>query len=147
MSWKAVWRSATGELISVGTVVADPLPEDVSVTELGEERPTGQWNAQSKVFEPIPAEPRTQLTKLQFRELFPAATREYVDEFNALFEGHPGLSAAQKRAIRTGLKDFDNASHIALPLDARVLAMLSLYQAAGILSAEQAAAIVEQANG
>lgn len=142
--WKAVYLIATGELLSVGTVVADTLPEGASVADLGEDRPVGEWNPITLVFDAAPVAAR-QISKLQFRELFAATKRELVDEFNATFEAHPALTAAQKRTIRTGLKDFESAQGITVPLDARVLGMLGLYQAVGILNADELAAIVSGA--
>lgn len=87
------------------------------------------------------------LPKLKFRELFTGAEREGIDELHATFEAHPGLNAAQKRAIRTGLEDFKNAAHINKPFDARVLAMLGLYVALGLLTAARRDEIVSAGNG
>ena len=51
MTWKAIYRSDTGELVSVGTVVADPLPDGLSIVTLSEDRPTGDWNPQTLTFD------------------------------------------------------------------------------------------------
>lgn len=75
------------------------------------------------------------LTHQEFRELFPTDKRELIDEFNATFETHTGLSLEQKRSIRTGLRDFDGALAVYRPFDARIPKMLAIYQAVGLLSA------------
>lgn len=139
--WKAIYLTVSGDLVSLGTVVANPLPEGLSVVDVGPERPEGAWNPLTHGFDAVATVPH-QISRLQFRELFAASKRELVDEFNATFESHPALTLAQKRTIRTGLKDFESAQGITVPLDDRVLGMLGLYQAVGILTADELAAIV-----
>lgn len=145
MSWFAIYRLDTGALQSVGTVLASPLPDGLAARDVGKDQPDGRWNPAALRFEALAANPRL-LTKLEFRQLFANEKRQLVDEFNASFEGSLLLGAEQKRAVRTGLKDFENASGIAVPLEPSVLAMLALYQGVGILTAADVAAILAGAE-
>lgn len=53
MIWHAVYNLSTGNLVSVGTVVADPLPEGLASQALGEVKPLGNWDAVTRVFVPV----------------------------------------------------------------------------------------------
>lgn len=59
MPWYAV-HDATGRLVSLGTVLTDPLPANLSAVELaGEPDPTAQqWDADRRAFVPRPPAPR-----------------------------------------------------------------------------------------
>lgn len=58
--WYAVFHANTGQLLSVGTVVADPLPDGLASVAVGESRPAGDWDAQSHQFvQPTPEPPPT----------------------------------------------------------------------------------------
>jgi len=83
---------------------------------------------------------RRSLQKLEFRRLFPAVKRPFVDEFNATFETHPYLTDDQKRAIRSGLEDYKAASEVNLD-DPDTIAMLDTYMALGIMTAEETEAV------
>lgn len=85
---------------------------------------------------------RLPLTKLKFRELFTVPERMKIDALHATFEQHPALTVEQKAAIRTGLEDYRMAENIARPFDGRVQAMLGMYQALGLLTAERAVEIM-----
>lgn len=56
--WHAVYRTATGELVSVGTVLADPMPAGLSVLSLAGEpdAATHEWDAALLAFVPHPPE-------------------------------------------------------------------------------------------
>lgn len=54
MTWKAIYRTATGDLVSVGTVVSEKLPDGLASIDVGDTRPSGDWNPQTLAFE-IPA--------------------------------------------------------------------------------------------
>ena len=58
-NWQAVYRLSTGELISLGTVIADPLPRGMATVDLGATRPEGRitWNPRSLRFDPSPPIP------------------------------------------------------------------------------------------
>ena len=57
--WWAIVRAADGELVSVGTRVADPLPEGLAVLPLDHEPDWSveRWNPVGRCCEPAPAEP------------------------------------------------------------------------------------------
>lgn len=54
--WCAVYRVSSGELISLGTVIANPLPAGLAVTEIGSGPPnvTQQWDPSTRQFVPRP---------------------------------------------------------------------------------------------
>jgi len=87
------------------------------------------------------------LSKLKFRELFTTVERMGIDALNSGFEAHPGLTAEQKAAIRTGLEDYRMAEYIARPFDKRVGTLLGMYQAMGLRTAERVAEIMAAGNG
>ena len=68
--WYAVYETVTGRLRSIGTVVADPLPEGLASKEYAE-RPEGfDWNTETLDFDiPRPVPPTT-LTPAEFMNLF-----------------------------------------------------------------------------
>lgn len=86
------------------------------------------------------------LSKLEFRNLFGSA-KVAIDAFNAGFEGSPLLTVEQKAAIRSGLEDFKEAKYIERPFRPDVLTLIGLYQALGLLTAEQADEVREAGNG
>jgi hypothetical protein len=81
------------------------------------------------------------ITHLEFRRRFTADEQELVDEFNATFETNGLLTVAQKRKVRTGLKNFEAASGVVLS-DPDIPAMLAMYEALGILASGRAAEIL-----
>lgn len=79
MTWKAVYETATGVLRSIGTVVADPLPEDLSVKDLTG-RPDGSmlWNPTTQDFD-LPAPAAVQVwSPVEFLQRFTAAERKTI---------------------------------------------------------------------
>lgn len=50
--WYAVIETATGRLLSTGTVLADPMPKGLEAIEIGDEPPAGEWNTKTLQFEP-----------------------------------------------------------------------------------------------
>jgi hypothetical protein len=94
--------------------------------------------------EPVPTtkyDGRRVLSKIEFRRLFPDATRHYVDEFNATFESHPALTTDQKRSIRSGLEDYKATNEVNLD-DPSTAMMVGLYQMLGILTADEAQGVL-----
>ncbi len=56
--WFAVIEESNGELLSLGTVVADPLRVGLAKINLGATRPEGGiWNPATLAFDPKPAPP------------------------------------------------------------------------------------------
>lgn len=80
-------------------------------------------------------------TKLEFRRRFTPAEQEYIDEFNATFEGNERLSAEQKRKVRTGLKNFDAALDVSLA-DPDIPMLLGIYTMLGLLAEGRAVEIL-----
>lgn len=87
------------------------------------------------------------LTKLEFKRLFTQLEMMAIDAFNAGFENNNLLTTEQKAAIRTGLENYRLAVDIPRPFDADVQAMLGLYVALGLLTAERLAEILAAGNG
>lgn len=81
------------------------------------------------------------LTKLQFRRRFTLPERIAVDAFNASYEGNPMLTDEQKAAIRTNLKDYDEAFDIDLS-DEGTIAGVQMYEALGLIAPGRAAEIL-----
>jgi hypothetical protein len=95
----------------------------------------------------VAADVKLPLTKFQFRSLLEQqGVLEGIDEFNDNYKSL-GLSNAQVRTIRTGLKHFDAMLNVARPFDARVKAMLTLYKNAGLMTQANLDAVLEAGNG
>jgi hypothetical protein len=126
--WWAIHDDTTGELRSVATVPADPLPPGLAKTVLAD-RPnigTHRWNTTTRGFEPIP--PPTDddviLAMARKRRLSPtaavgkAALKELLDEqversqiwewFAAKVAADAGVPVAAKTAVQ-GLADAEYA--------------------------------------
>ena len=76
MIWYAVYQSAGGVLVSVGTEVANPLPDGLASKELGESdtHPQGDWDTVNLVFTPFSTVPE-RWTKYEFLMRMTAAER------------------------------------------------------------------------
>ena len=70
--WYAVIEAASGQLLSTGTVLADPLPKGLEAIAVGDEPPAGDWNTQTRQFDPSTAkvaiEPIEFLRRFTFAE-------------------------------------------------------------------------------
>lgn len=134
MTWFAVWRTADGELVSVGTVVASPLPAGLSVTDLGANPPTGVWNSITHVFDPA-AVLKPVLSLKDFAQRFTTAEREALQGILAT-----GTQTQKNKlnAFRTYLTDCGNADLN----DAYIVASVNLMETAGVLAAGRAAVIL-----
>lgn len=56
MAWFALYKTATGDLLSVGSVIADTLPDGVTLLQLaGQPRDNEMWDAASRAFVVRPA--------------------------------------------------------------------------------------------
>lgn len=51
--WYAIYSTATGALVSTGTVMAAPLPSGLASMECGDTQPTGEWNVVTHVFDAV----------------------------------------------------------------------------------------------
>lgn len=84
---------------------------------------------------------RRELSKIEFRRLFPAVKRPFVDEFNGTFDAYPALTDDQKREIRSGLEDYKASSLVNLD-DPDSQKMVGLYAMLGLLTAEEAQGVL-----
>jgi len=82
-----------------------------------------------------------ELTKREWRLLFTAVERPLIDRFNATFETNPGLTEAQRDAVRSGLEDYKAATFVSKD-DPATAAVLWLYVALGILEPHRPAEIL-----
>lgn len=81
------------------------------------------------------------LTRTQFRKRFTQTEREDADELEETFKSNAALTAAQKRKLRSGYKDFNSATVVDLD-DSSITPMFDLYIALGILTQARAAEIL-----
>jgi hypothetical protein len=93
------------------------------------------------VFTPVVAPVSRKLTHLGFRGRFTQEEQEWADELEVTFEANPAFSAAQKKSLRTGYKNFNLATEVDLD-DPRIPPMLGLYVLLGGLTAERPAQIL-----
>lgn len=79
--WYAVCDKATGELISTGSVIADPLPDHLEKIELAQapDWKTQDWDAEKKALTEKPAQARR-------RDLLRVLDRLTIDEARALLK-------------------------------------------------------------
>jgi hypothetical protein len=73
-TWYVVYRESDGEAVSIGTVLADPLPEGMAAKAFGSERPEGRWNPATLDFDPLPA-PEVVMSRIDFMRRFTPAER------------------------------------------------------------------------
>lgn len=141
MSIYCLYNTATNALLGVSEEPFQPVDGQAAI---GRNRGmpdfgTEEWNTATLDFYTKPA---VELTHYAFRKRFTPAEQELIDEFNATFESHPGLTAEQKRKVRTGLKNFDSASGVVLS-DPAIPAILGLYTLLGLLAEGRAAEILQ----
>lgn len=98
--------------------------------------------AEREAAQALVAGSKVPLTHYEFRMLFPQERRLLIDRFNVQFEQHPGLTPEQKDLVRSGLEDFRLSEWVVRPFEPQVAQMLGLYQALGLLTAEEAAEIL-----
>jgi hypothetical protein len=94
MAWFAVVVDADGTLVSVGTVVADPLPLGLVAIDFGADRPDQgdvRWNPAKRTFDPFTPEPEppdplttlvealTKIATLDDVKAAAVATKEIID--------------------------------------------------------------------
>lgn len=140
MTIHCLYNAATNALLGVSEETLVPLDGQAVI---GRNRglpdfSKEEWNTATLDFY---TKPTTELTHHEFRCRFTAGEQELIDEFNATFEAHPGLTAEQKRKVRTGLKNFEAASVVVLS-DTAIPTMLGLYTLLGLLAEGRAAEIL-----
>jgi hypothetical protein len=133
MTWFAVWKTSNGELVSVGTVVASPLPAGLSTTDLGQDQPSGVWNNVTHTFDPA-AVLKAVLTLKEFAQRFTVAERE------ALWDIQQNGTATQKKKLGAFRQYMTDAGSADLN-DAYIVASVQLMEAGGVIAAGRAAVI------
>lgn len=133
MTWFAVWQTASGDLVSVGTVVASPLPAGLSTTDLGANPPSGVWNKVTHVFEASTL--KASLPFKLFLQRFTQTESEALQ--NLLATG----TQAQKNKLNAFIEYCKADSAVDLN-DAYVVASVNLMESAGIIGAGRATVIL-----
>jgi hypothetical protein len=133
MTWFAVWKTVGGDLVSVGTEVGS-LPPGLSVTDMGEQQPSGVWNNVTHTFDPE-VTLKAVLTLKAFAQRFTVAERE------ALFDMQQNGTAAQKKKLGS-FKDYLQSCQGADLNDAYIQASVALMESAGVVAAGRAAQIL-----
>jgi hypothetical protein len=134
VNWFAVWTTASGGLVSVGTVVAVPLPNGLSTTDLGANPPAGVWNSVTHVFDAA-AVLKPVLSLKDFANRFTTAEREALQ--GMLATG----TQTQKNKLNAFRQYLNDASGADLN-DAYIVASVNLMETAGVIAAGRAAVIL-----
>ncbi|MGE4163853.1 MAG: hypothetical protein AB7G23_19165 [Vicinamibacterales bacterium] len=93
MTWFGVYREDTGDLVSLGTVVANPLPAGLAAQDLGATRPDladAEWDPTLRAMKP---------------RVRPPATRGLVDRVVDRVKGKRSLAGPIELAIRQALAE------------------------------------------
>ena len=134
MTWFAVYRLSDGELVSVGTSVADPLPAGLGVTNCGANPPTGVWNKVTYLFDPsAPLKPV--ISKRDFWKRFTDTERE------TLYDMSLNGTAVQKKKLGAFKSYITDCEGVDLN-DAYVQSSVSLMETAGAIGVGRAAQII-----
>lgn len=133
MAWFAVWRTADGELVSTGTVLAEPLPTGLASFDFTNPQ-TGIWNKVTHVFNAAPVL-KSVLTLRQFWDRWTQAERESL--MNLQLTG----TATQKQKLGA-FKDYVHDCGLVDCNDAYIQTCVNLAESAGILAAGRAAVIL-----
>lgn len=134
MTWFAIWRTADGALVSVGTVVASPLPAGLSQTDIGADAPIGVWNNATHVFDARPVL-KSVLSLKQFWDRWTQAEREALMGLQ--------LTGTQGQKNKLGaFKDYVRDAGLVDCNDAYIQSAVNLAESAGIIAAGRAAVIL-----
>jgi hypothetical protein len=131
MTWFAVYELSTGTLRSVGTSVADPLPDDLTSKAFGETKPEGVWNTVTLGFDPLPPVRVVVFSKLDFLQRFTvqerieirraASTNPIVEDFMHLMDLSENINLTHV-ATQQGVGYLEQQGLIAAGRAAQVLA-------------------------
>lgn len=133
MSWFAVWRTADGELVSTGTVLANPLPSGLASFDFTNPQ-TGIWNKTTHIFNAAPVL-KSVLTLRAFWDRWTATERE------ALVNLQQTGTQTQKNKL-SAFKDYVRDAGLVDCNDAYIQASVNLAESAGIVAAGRAAVIL-----
>ena len=133
MTWYAVYRTSDGELLSIGSVVADPLPAGHAATEYVD-RPEGRWDAATLDFvAPAPVIPN--LRKKEFINRFTVVERENLKEM--LLNG----TAIQKRKVGAFVDYLGYDDDVYLG-DQYIIDSVNLMESSGVIGAGRSAQVL-----
>lgn len=127
--WHVVYRTATGELVSVGTVVAETLADGLSSVAIGVQRPSGQWNPATLAFESV-AQVKPPITKLTFLRRIPQGKRLQIRE-----------AAKTDQILADAMNLLDLAEDVSTE-DTDTVQLVGYLQTNGYLTADEAAAVL-----
>jgi len=123
MTWHAVYRTSDGQLMSVGDVIADPLPDGLASIEIAEpDFSTHEWDAASRSFMPKAVNTVRVWSRYEFLTRIPTQKRisirtaaksdPVVEDFVALLDAvsevrsdDPGTAAGLDYLVYAGLLD------------------------------------------
>ena len=132
MAWFAVYQQSDGALVSVGTVVASPLPAGLVALDVGLDRPTGVWNPATRVFDAAPVV-KGAITRREFLRRFTEAEREALQ----------GVRVTGTQARKNKLEAFLDYIADGVDLDdVYIVAAVNAMENFGILAAGRAAVIL-----
>ena len=96
MTWFAVHETATGRLVSVATIVADPLPPGLAKKNLGENRPpdNDEWDETTTSF--VPSPPKVLVDRFEDDLLMHVEFIQFQNIYN-------GLNPGQQKQVRDDL--------------------------------------------
>lgn len=134
--WNALYETATGRLLSIGSVVADPLPEGTAVVEYAErpDQTTQVWDEATHDFVQRASVPPS-LTRIDFIRRFTVAERESLKEM--LLNG----TATQKRKVGAFVDYLGYDDDVYLG-DQYIIDSVNLMESAGVLAAGRAAEVL-----
>lgn len=136
--WYAVYRSDSGALVSVGTVLADPLPEGLEVREYAD-WPVGAWDAETRSFV-IQPPPPVVLSRIDFVRRFEVAEREALKEM--LLNG----TAVQKRRVGAFVDYLGYSDEVSLG-DSYIIDSVGLMEAVGLIGPGRADEVLGREAG
>lgn len=130
-TWHAVYRLSDGALVSVGTVVADPLPDGLAAVPV--DGPPGErtWDGATLAFKAVPG--RRVLTKTEYLERF---TGDELRKIKVAEKTNADVEVMLYRLQAAAEVRLDNPS---------VRSAIAGFQAMGILTAARAAEVLADA--
>lgn len=126
--WYAIYNVEGGELVSLGTVVADPLPTGLSAKEVGESRPEGEWSVAALNFGPAPCASLL-------------ASQDFMGRFTVAEEAAVRQRAMTDPMLQTFLARVERARSVSMAHPDMVAGMQYLVQL-GLITAERCAEIL-----
>lgn len=145
LTWYAIARDVDGGLVSVGTVIDDPLPAGLIAVNVGATPPTGTWNPATRTFEdfvPVADASAWQITKFAFRSRFTQAEKVTIEIASLDNPTAPMEQRELAAGLRAAQADQRDAAFIDL-VRADTRAGVIALETAGLLAAGRAAEILD----